>query len=153
MANGRAVRICLDCSSAVRPKAKAGEKTCPKCKTIKPRTEFGVRSNGQTKSWCKSCTSADNSARLKAKIPPTAEELLNRRRWTKYRLTPEGYKALWEEQEGKCAICRGELPLNVDHCHVTLKVRGLLCHNCNVGLGNFFDSVELLQAAINYLHR
>ena len=41
--------------------------------------------------------------------------------------------------------------LSVDHCHVTGKIRGLLCHQCNVGLGAFKDSIENLECASEYL--
>lgn len=57
-----------------------------------------------------------------------------------------------------CLICnrhRSELPtdLHVDHCHKTGKIRGLLCFNCNQGLGNFKDSPGLLISAFNYLNK
>lgn len=58
----------------------------------------------------------------------------------------------------KCAICnlhQAELSLTlaVDHCHKTGKIRGLLCVNCNQGIGKFKDSVFLLEAAIKYLQK
>ena len=42
---------------------------------------------------------------------------------------------------------------NIDHCHKTNKIRGLLCHHCNIGLGNFNDNVVNLQLAIKYLEK
>lgn len=71
-----------------------------------------------------------------------------------YNLTTEQYEAMFEQQKGLCAIC--PLPLkgkgNIDHCHETGKVRGLLCKECNQGLGYFKDNVGVLQKAINYLN-
>ncbi len=73
-----------------------------------------------------------------------------------YNITPIDYDAMYEEQEGCCAICfthqsSMKYRLHVDHDHKTGKVRGLLCKNCNLALGNFQDSVELLAKAIEYL--
>jgi len=42
---------------------------------------------------------------------------------------------------------------HIDHCHVTKKFRGLLCQNCNLGLGHFKDDISLLKRAIEYLRR
>ena len=63
------------------------------------------------------------------------------------------YEELLYEQCGLCAIC-GEQPAeHVDHDHETGEVRGLLCFNCNGGLGQFRDRVDILLAAIQYLDR
>jgi hypothetical protein len=72
-----------------------------------------------------------------------------------YGLDFEAYEKILKEQQGLCAIC-SQLPpenskLHIDHCHDTGKVRALLCRVCNVGLGHFGESVERLQAAIDYL--
>lgn len=69
-----------------------------------------------------------------------------------YGLTPEKFAALVDNQKGLCAIC-GLRPrkLCVDHCHNTLKVRGLLCRKCNSGIGLLRDSPQLLKRALEYL--
>ena len=77
-----------------------------------------------------------------------------------YGITFNDYKIMLEEQEHKCKICSGpgfkmkdhhNLLLVVDHCHKTQKVRGLLCHNCNRGIGLLQDSVSVLASSISYL--
>lgn len=87
-----------------------------------------------------------------------------------YYLTRDGikfkkddYLALLITQNNLCAICKQpESVINastntkpkrlaIDHCHKTGKIRGLLCHKCNVSLGSFNDSIETLQSAIDYL--
>ena len=77
-----------------------------------------------------------------------------------YGLTAESLQALYEAQQGRCAICREEKPvrggpagLAIDHDHRTGRVRGLLCVNCNQALGKFGDSTDLLIAAVLYLER
>jgi hypothetical protein len=73
----------------------------------------------------------------------------------KYGITLESYNSLLEEQDQKCKICNTRCStgksLAVDHNHETEKIRGLLCKNCNVGLGLFFDNINLLESAILYL--
>lgn len=81
---------------------------------------------------------------------------------TLYGLTADDIARMDLEQESKCAICsaqfdksiqRGRGARYVDHDHETGKVRGLLCHHCNSGLGYFLDDPDKLAAAIAYLKR
>ncbi len=91
----------------------------------------------------------------------------NRRRFL-YGLGRAEYQALYTAQGGRCAICAAQREIArygrgqnaprkdvicVDHDHATGRVRGLLCHDCNNGLGRFADSPERLAAAIAYLAR
>lgn len=69
-----------------------------------------------------------------------------------YGITTQTYLALVEQQKGRCKIC-GKVPLKlvVDHDHITGKVRSLLCYNCNTGLGQFEDNLDMLLKAVEYL--
>lgn len=74
----------------------------------------------------------------------------------RYGLTLVAYAELLKKQNGFCAICKGnrskiKRKLSVDHCHNTGKVRGLLCHICNSGIGLFNDKTDLLKQAYEYL--
>jgi len=73
-----------------------------------------------------------------------------------YGLTLARYRELEAAQGGVCKICKKsdtskKRKLHVDHNHLTGVVRGLLCHNCNVGLGAFRDSKTNLQNALDYI--
>lgn len=81
-----------------------------------------------------------------------------------YKIELQDYFDMVENQDNKCAICEnGETRicgskkevgrLSIDHCHDTHKVRGLLCHSCNTGIGKFKESKELLMKAIEYLRK
>lgn len=74
----------------------------------------------------------------------------------RYGITLEQVNLLLRRQGGKCAIC-GKKPsdrrLDLDHNHRTKKPRGLLCRNCNRGIGMLRDSVTVLRSAIRYLRR
>jgi hypothetical protein len=74
----------------------------------------------------------------------------------RYKLTQEEYDALIAKALGECAICKERPPegkrLVIDHNHLTNKIRGLLCHNCNAGLGFFKDSSHRLREAVRYLY-
>jgi len=70
-----------------------------------------------------------------------------------YKMTLEDYNKMFSEQGGICAICKikKEGRLYVDHCHNTQAVRGLLCRECNLGIGFLKDNVDFLKSAIEYL--
>jgi muconolactone delta-isomerase len=67
---------------------------------------------------------------------------------TRYKLTEQEFDEVMKITH--CCIC-GEPAVHIDHNHSTGKVRGRLCHLCNMGLGSFKDSAEKLQKAIEYL--
>jgi hypothetical protein len=69
----------------------------------------------------------------------------------KYGLTLEGYNDLVRSQGGRCAICGAASTLCVDHDHATGRVRGLLCHNCNRGIGLLGDDAARVGRAAEYL--
>lgn len=74
-----------------------------------------------------------------------------------YGMTTADYERMLHEQNGGCAICGKEAweettgKLAVDHCHAAGHVRGLLCRDCNQGLGFFHDDPTLLDEAKVYL--
>lgn len=71
----------------------------------------------------------------------------------KYKITLADYLALLEAQNHQCAICLkiDDDTLVVDHCHSTGKVRGLLCHECNAGIGLVGDTRKAVWRAYRYL--
>lgn len=138
-------------------------KYCTKCKVEKPLSEFhrwastpdGYHYN------CKDCKRAYRKAN--DQLPHNLARTKAYHFQYKYGISVDDYDSMFTEQSGVCAICgqvethRGRsgnvVPLAVDHDHDTGRVRGLLCHACNVTLGNVKDSVDRLQRAIDYLHK
>jgi hypothetical protein len=69
-----------------------------------------------------------------------------------YGLTIQDYRAIHEAQDGRCAVCRNHATrLRIDHRHADGSVRGLLCNECNLGLGLFRDDPLILRRAAAYL--
>lgn len=113
---------------------------------------------------------AENPAKVKAiqarGYAKNSERATDYRRKHHYGLSSFDFNRLQDTQGFTCKICGGvdldpkaqetKYPgraktINVDHHHVTWKVRGLLCRSCNHGLGNFRDSIATMQAGIQYL--
>jgi len=72
-----------------------------------------------------------------------------------YGLTTEAYEKLFEDCNYTCTLCnkvKGSITkLNIDHDHITGKIRGILCNSCNMGLGYFGDTEESIIKLLNYL--
>ncbi len=137
-------------------------KVCTKCKKIKNESCFykHKRCKGGINSYCKDChKTAVKNHRDK---PDSKKRLAAYKRKKHYGITLEQYEQMLELQTGVCAICHrpevaknkwGYKRLAVDHNHQTGKVRGLLCNNCNNGLGRMKDSKEILLQAALYLEQ
>ena len=126
-------------------------KTCRVCRQQRPIERFYLTPSGNPRNVCIPCFAAQS--KLWKQTHPEAVLRINRR--YRYDLEPEDYNRLLAAQEGVCAICRQPCPtgrpLSVDHDADSLQVRGLLCFNCNTGIGKFYHSPELLKAAVVYL--
>ncbi|WP_433731005.1 endonuclease VII domain-containing protein [Actinoplanes sp. CA-051413] len=139
------------CRLKVQGKRAAARKKAARQAAIPPCRFCGgvipVGSHAATRYCSKEC-------RRKALLPGAV--ISERKR--KYGVTAVRFAELLAEQDGMCAICRTATPggsgsWHVDHCHASQVVRGLLCHDCNLALGNFKDNVANMRAAINYLER
>lgn len=144
-------------------------KLCRRCNKFKPVEEFSKAKTAHgLQTYCKPCMSEKHDEYRRRNLEKIATQ--QRERYAKdperyrgyelkklYGISLEEFKSLFEKQNGACLICKTTNPngkgekLHVDHCHSSEKVRGLLCTSCNIGLGHFKHSVELLQSAISYL--
>jgi hypothetical protein len=74
-----------------------------------------------------------------------------------YGITAVDYAWMENEQDRKCKICATDYTetrnqrLVVDHCHDTGKVRGLLCHKCNAGHGQYNDNLTIMSDSAAYV--
>jgi ribulose bisphosphate carboxylase small subunit len=133
---------------------------CNKCLESKPATaeHFYKDKRVKTGLWriCKKCfisARAEKSAIYRNSAVGKRKKR-NSRFLRTYGLTIEEYEALFEEQNGKCAIC--QLPpteefLAVDHNHENGRVRGLLCRKCNAAIGLLQEDYKILSAATTYI--
>ena len=122
---------------------------------------FNQMARGNTKSCgCLQRRTGEESPAYKHGRSQTKEYDLELHMKRSYGIGLDEYNTMFTNQQGKCAICSGEPPknqhkkrLNIDHCHATGKVRGLLCDACNRAIGLLKDSPDLLNKAISYLAR
>lgn len=99
---------------------------------------------------CKACHKIATAEYAK-RNPEVGRSARHRSRLKRYGLTEQEYDALVDAQNAACAICRRPGHLQIDHNHRTERVRGLLCHRCNKGLGLFDDNLLHLDRANEYL--
>jgi len=131
-----------------------GERHCYGCGFSLPLTDFYIKrtkdnlNSYRFNSPCRSCSNIRTVERIRYQ----REYML----YLKYKLSLGGYNKLLESQDNKCAVCKLDQSFfkknfAVDHNHDTGEIRGLLCTNCNQGLGLFMDNIDLLGCAIKYL--
>ena len=131
----------------------AGYKICYVCKFTKTLDEFGLnstRADGK-QTYCRACAKAQQTKWYYSR---------------KHGITLEARDEMLKSQNGKCKICSINIKFEdqqdrenkntstaavLDHCHTSLKKRGILCGACNSGLGSFKDNVDSLLSAANYL--
>ncbi|MEV4663083.1 endonuclease VII domain-containing protein [Micromonospora echinofusca] len=110
------------------------------------RVSRTTKSSGRH-SYCKPCHNA-RTRETKQRLYGGSREYHLRRR---YGIGEKEFQELLAEQGGVCAICGTPDPQHLDHDHRTGWVRGILCFNCNGGLGQFRDDQSRLAGAITYL--
>lgn len=139
------------CSECIINLDKLEFKICRKCGFKGEKNKFSKKEN-----ICKQCISSSNKEYRKANTDKYRSQIY----FKKFGITLEEYEKILSEQDGVCKICKnGEtmimngqvIALAVDHCHKTGKVRGLLCQQCNSGIGCFKDNIEIMTYAIKYL--
>lgn len=161
--------------------AQKSTKKCPECGEVKTTTDFYLRNGfpgGYCKPCNRKRAKLSEEKERREKPEQFAERrrkavrayrerhperVREQVRWNKkkckYGVTRERYEQMVADQDGKCAICGvtenryGDTvrDWDIDHCHDTGEVRGLLCTNCNRGIGYMQHDADRLQAAIGYL--
>jgi hypothetical protein len=132
---------------------------CRSCHTEKPEEAYRRRADKPGKPLRPVCRQCEKAARKPPKKIKRTKKIKKKEKVArlkkKYGLSLEVHTIMSFIQDKKCAICK-EVPsggLVVDHSHTTGKVRALLCSKCNLALGMFKDSPDLLRAAVRYLER
>lgn len=134
-------------AEAQRERVLADRQPCRQCGGEIPESRRGGSVYCST-----ACKRRAKSATWRERSPGYMREYL-------YGVTPEQYEAALAAQGGRCAICRsdqwpgkGNRP-HTDHDHADGRFRGILCGNCNHGLGMFGDDPARLRVAAEYLER
>jgi hypothetical protein len=152
-------------------------KECIDCHQLKPADCFYHHNTNKDglSGYCKQCEKKrasdwrSKNPNYKKRAAKTDAEWTKNNKWRirskvvtrQYGLSPEDLKNLFDIQNGCCAICEkqfdklpntGTSP-NIDHCHETNRVRGILCMNCNNALGKFEDNEQGILKALRYLRR
>lgn len=134
---------------------------CKYCHVDKPIAEFSKasRNSSGVQSYCKSCAKTYHK-KYKQLNPEKSTDAHYKR---SFGMTLDDVRALLHTQNNQCALCNVELSVlqgrgfstnaHVDHDHITGKVRGILCGNCNTALGKLGDSIESIERVLSYLKK
>lgn len=126
--------------------AELERKVCKNCnakKDIKEFRRFSKNGKSYPRPFCKACAK---------------EEYFKQDLWKHYRMRLPEFQALYDLQKSRCACCGAhestfKRRLHVDHDRETGQIHGLLCTQCNPGIGYFKHSLERLEMAIQYLKK
>lgn len=145
------------------------EKRCSVCEESKPRSHFSAnrRNKDGLQYECKPCRKDMKARYLAGKTQAEKDRTAAQRLYQMYGLSVEQFLSMWDDCGGHCQICGIEMHsrfvdgekddrstrCNVDHCHDSGEVRGLLCTRCNTALGKMDDDTDRLQKAIDYLSK
>lgn len=141
-------------------------RVCTVCNTFKPWDNFSWKRSKKYKNSptinqvkqpkCKECAILETSSWRGAQSEGRLKDLYYKRA---YGITLADFNTMFISQNGKCKLCSRELSLVnntpdravVDHCHSSGNIRGILCNECNRGLGYFRDNPEALANASLYI--
>lgn len=132
---------------------------CCKCKELLPVERFSIKRN-RKRGYSYDCKDCHNKYVREVWYTKNREkQIASSKKWSEtnsVRVLANKYKCSEKliielQARAKCDLCGETRDLNIDHCHNSGLVRGILCRSCNVGLGIFKDNKELLAKAIDYL--
>lgn len=145
------------------------KRRCTICKEVKPCAEYysDRRTKDRCTAKCKICfrkyhNTWKNKNREKMRAHYSRMYFERGHRFARYGVTKEWYNLQLFLQDNRCAICRREethitkgrlKSLAIDHNADTGKVRGLLCAECNTGIGKLRHSVEIMNSAVEYIRK
>jgi Recombination endonuclease VII len=128
-------------------------KKCTKCGKQKSSNRFYKKRIGKRIVRVSRCILCEREVKRNTYSPRIRDRIAERTRTRERGVTPKQYKIKLRCQKNRCAICGRPKPKLLDHDHKTNRVRGILCVQCNFGLGHFQDSIRVLKKAIRYLKK
>ena len=138
-------------------------KKCNKCNLQLTTESFRTRKNGNNLNYiyptCKKCETKINNANPNQKIACLKYRSKDLSKYKKkikriervYNISQNEYETLLNNNNGLCLGCNEKKSTDLDHCHKTGKIRGLLCNGCNMALGLLNDNINTLKRLSKYL--
>lgn len=141
---------CRVCEAPITAK-RVDTKYCPLCREV-----MKLKHSNESRNRRRSEVNRQSRERNKNLSPQQRQrrlEVQRKNRWkNKFGLTEKDFNQMLQDQNNSCAICTKLLDKPfVDHDHVTHKVRGLLCNNCNFGIGSLQDDPQIIARAQAYV--